>query len=324
MIDEGKAYTSGTSFRARAEAQQRRFRADVLRLGHGDHAHWLMQDDAAQGKNFYGRAHAAVLARAAGAKGVGLDRTRVNMLSSQAMCFNIFGNLQSADGLAVATRALRQFIPSIKHVRQIHLEYTPSNDMLGDQSARGGVDCDVLVEYDTAGGGGLLAIETKFVEEEFSTCGFRKKTASASCREGTCPGGDFSGCLYAARKGYQYWNRSRQMGTLKAKLLRGDMPCPFGGGLWQLWVNHTLVHAEVRHRQLQEATFAVCAPKNNCALLKGGETIEIFQNLLADSRSMKFIALEDLFEAFEDSADQSPFWRGWIEYLQGRYVIVQE
>ncbi|MCE5278069.1 MAG: hypothetical protein ABFD92_07535 [Planctomycetaceae bacterium] len=321
MIDEGKAYTSGSGFRARAEAQQRRFRAGVLRLGYGDHAHWLMQDDAAQGKNFYGRAHAAVLARAAGGKGVGLDRTRVNMLSSQAMCFNIFGNLQDVEGLAVATRALRQYIPTIQHVRQIHLEYTPSNDMLGDQSALGGVDCDVLVEYDTAGGGGLLAIETKFVEEEFSTCGFRKKTAGATCPEGTCPGRDFSGCLYAARKGYRYWDRSRQAGTLQAEVLRGESPCPFGGGMWQLWVNHTLVHAEARHRSLQEATFAVCASRNNEALLKGGQTIDAFRSLLTNPASMQFIPLEDLLNALEQSVDQSSFWQDWIGYLRQRYSV---
>jgi len=46
MIDEGSPYTPGNSFRAKAEAQQRRFRSQVLKLGYGEHAHWLTKEDA--------------------------------------------------------------------------------------------------------------------------------------------------------------------------------------------------------------------------------------------------------------------------------------
>jgi hypothetical protein len=326
MIEEGRAYTPGNSFRARAEAHQRRFRAQVLELGYGEHAHWLKKEDAERGANFYGRAHAEVLARAHERKGVDKARTLVNMLSSQAMCFNIFGNLRSNEGLVIAAEALRRFVPTIQDVKEIQLEYTPSNAIFGDQSGRGGVDCDVLIEYGTAKGGGLLTIETKFVEEEFSTCGFRKRTGSAkpglaSCPEGTCPGADFSGCLYASKKGYRYWDQSIQLGTLKPDVLQGGTPCPFGSGLWQLWVNHTLVHAEARERQLQEAAFAVCAPKNNDVLLKGGRTIAAFQNLLTHPGSMLLITLEDLVDALESSVGPGRFWQDWVVYLRHRYLV---
>lgn len=327
MMEEGRAYTPGSSFRARAEAQQRRFRAQVLKIGHGEHAHWLSEDDADRGANFYGRAYTEVLARADTGKGVDRARTLVNMLSSQAMCFNIFGNLQTGEGLAIATKALRRFLPTIREVKRIHIEYTPSNAIFGDQSGRGGVDCDALIEYGaTNGGGGLLAIETKFVEVEFSTCSFRKRTAKAgthrdSCPQGTCHGQDFSGCLYASKKGYRYWDQSLQLGTLKPSLLRGCDPCPFGGGLWQLWVNHTLVHSEAHERHLQAAAFAVCAPEGNDALLKGGETIAAFRNVLTDPASMLLITLEDLVGALASSVGPDRFWQDWVDYLRQRYLV---
>jgi hypothetical protein len=321
MIEEGKAYTAGNSFRARAEAQQRRYRAQELQLGHGEHAHWLKKEDAERGANFYGHAHAEVLVRAAERKGVDKARTLVNMLSSQAMCFNIFGNLRSDEGLVIVAKALRKFVPTIQEVKRIHLEYTPSNAVFGDQSGRGGVDCDVLIEYSTATAGGLLSIETKFVEEEFSICGFRKKAGPGSCKEGTCPREDFSGCLYASKKRYRYWEQSKGLDTLKPGILRGDSACPFGGELWQLWLNHTLVHAVAHERQFQEASFAVCAPRGNDALLKGGETIAAFRNLLARPASMLLITLEDLVDTLESSIGPGRFWQDWIAYLRQRYLV---
>jgi hypothetical protein len=207
-----------------------------------------------------------MLAWAEAGKGVDPSRTLGNMLSSQAMCFNIFGNLRSDEGLDLAARALRPFLPTIQDLKHIHLEYTPSNEILGDQTGRGGVDCDVLVEYRTVNGGGPLAIDTKLVEPDFSSFGFRgNRKTRPSCPDGTSPGADFGGCLYASRKGYRHWHQSRVLQTLRPDLLGGQAPCPFGSGLWQHWVNHTLVHAEARRRGLQEASFAVLVITNRCS-----------------------------------------------------------
>lgn len=328
MTEEGKAYTPGNSFRARAEAQQRRYRAHELKLGFGEHAHWLNEEDAKRGANFFGQAYKVVSSRADQGKGIDKKRTLYNMLSSQAMCFNIFGNLQTDEGRIIAAKALGKFLPNLQTIKEIHLEFTPPKDVLCDQSALGGVDCDVLIEYDTsAGGSGLLAIETKFVEEEFSTCAFRKRAGKAdtggdSCPQGTCHRQDFGGCLYSSKKHYHYWEQSRRHGTLQPELLRDGIPCPFGGGLWQLWVNHTLVHALADKRQCQEAAFALCAPRGNDALLKGGETITSLRSLLTNPSSMLLIELEDLVNALESAVGLDRCWHEWIVYLRQRYLLV--
>jgi hypothetical protein len=326
MIDEGRVYTRGNSFRARAEADQRRFRAHVLKIESGKYGHWLTEEDGNRGMNFYGDVFDAMLTRFAQGKAGDITRAKTNMLASQAMCFNIFANLQDKEGLAVATIALRKLVPTIRAVRRIHLEYTPPNEVLGDQSGLGGVDCDVLVEYDCASGSGLLAIETKFVEEEFSTCKFRQRAAKGGhrldvCQPGTCPRPEFVGCLYHAKKGYRYWQRSLECRTLKQAVLRGERPCPFSDGQWQLWVNHTLVHTEAKRRGATEAIFAVCAPGGNAELLKAGKTIDGFRAVLNKPSTMRLITLEKLFNALDDACKQFPQRRVWVAYLKLRYGV---
>jgi len=51
-MDEGPVYTKGESFRARAEAQQRHYRANVLKVGHGKYGHVLSKEAASAGMNF--------------------------------------------------------------------------------------------------------------------------------------------------------------------------------------------------------------------------------------------------------------------------------
>jgi hypothetical protein len=97
------------------------------------------------------------------------------MLASQAMCFNVFAPL--ADDLALATEVLRPVLDGLSAVRSIAFEYTPPRDIFGDQSATGGVDCDLRVDADwNDGARAVITIETKFVEPEFSRCAFRKQS----------------------------------------------------------------------------------------------------------------------------------------------------
>lgn len=180
----GPAYTGGSTYRARAEARQRWYRAEVLGVGWDTHGHWLDEAATAGGANFVNASirEAAVRRRAAG-KGVA-ERTFQNMLSSQAMCFNVFAPL-AADP-ALATAVLAPLVPDLYAIRSIALEHTPDPDVFGDQSGRGGVDCDVLVEADLRDGPAVVVIETKFVEEEFSTCGFRRP-GRARLGQRVCP-----------------------------------------------------------------------------------------------------------------------------------------
>lgn len=159
----GPTCTPCTTFRARAEALARLFRASHTQAGYAKYGHLLDDTAINAGANFlHPAAHAAAEARASKGKGVDRERTFGNMLSSQALCFNLLAPLaQSAEGLRLAQQVFARFIPSLARVRSIEIEYTPAFEVFRDQSGLAGVDCDALIEFEDAQGTpGVLVIET--------------------------------------------------------------------------------------------------------------------------------------------------------------------
>jgi hypothetical protein len=320
----GRVATRGKSFRARAEARQRAYRVKELRAGWATYGHWLDGEAADTGKNFViAEAHAAARNRAAAAKGVDPARTFGNMLSSQAMCFNIFAPL--ASDLDLATEVLAPLIPGLTAVRSITIEYTPPKALFRDQSARGGVDCDILIEaaWDD-GASAIVVIETKFVEPEFSVCGFRK-TGREGNGQLVCPKevpvqADRSACQYTSSKHYRYWEQSDRHRTLALATLP-EAGCSFGGPQWQLWVNHTLAHAEAVARGAKHAVFGVCAPVANHALL-GDRVLDAFRAHLTLPASLFFMSLDELIRRIEVVSATNDSQRAWAVALATRYANV--
>lgn len=314
----GPAYTSGPTFRARAEQRAREHRARVLKVGWDRHGHILNAAAVEAGANFITEAaHRAAKNRDRAGKGVGA-RTFENMLSSQAMCFNIFGPL--AEDLPLATSVLATVLPGLQAVTGVQFEFTPPVDIFRDQTGRGGVDCDLLVDAVWQDGErAVVVIETKFVETEFSVCGFTKPTASAQCDVGTVPvRGDSQACLYASRKGYLYWDRTRELGNINLQALP-DAGCPFAGPYWQLWVNHTLAHALATRSRAKHAVFAVCAAAQNEALLKSGAVLDGFKSLVKDPDTVRFVSLDALLAAIQGHA---PPGNAWATGLCQRYMNI--
>lgn len=321
---EGTAYTSGTTFRARAEAHQRRFRAEMLHVGWAKYGHLLDEAAIAAGANFlHPSARRAAEQRAAAGKGVNRERTFGNMLSSQAMGFNLFGPLAfEPDGLDVASDILRPFVPGLARVRSIAMEYTPPHELFRDQSKFGGVDCDVLIEFDAADGEkGVLVIETKFVEESFSRCGHRKSDARDPCPDDVVLGCDHSGCRYVRKNRFAYWQRTAETRSIRLPLVP-DRGCPFGGGLWQIWVNHALAHVEAARRGAKHAVFAVCAPSANAELLQNGAILDQFRRLATAPSSVVFVPTELLLDHLVGAtSNRGAAWRTWAAQMQMRYAV---
>ena len=81
------------------------------------------------------------------------------------------------------------------------------------------MDCDLLIEGSLDDGQPLvLVVETKFVEPEFSVCGFRKsgrkKKEQEVCSDQVPVRSDRNQCLYQRNKGYRYWQRSDELRVL--------------------------------------------------------------------------------------------------------------
>lgn len=100
--------------------------------------------------------------KAGGGQLIEEDRLFANLLSSQPLCFNLFGDL--AFDLDAATRIFRTLWPErVASVTAIRFEHSPARGderYTGDHSA-----FDVFVEHTTRGGGrGFIGIEVKYHE----------------------------------------------------------------------------------------------------------------------------------------------------------------
>ncbi len=322
-FEEG-IYATGNSFRAVAEAKARSYRLNVLHLSnYGDYGHILSDKDGEQGMNFLpslrDEIFNSVVKRNQIGKGVDLERTTKNMLSSQAMCFNLFVPL-SLDK-KFATAFFRQLLGDCKEVTQdIDYEYTPSKSIFNDQSGKGGVDCDALLQYTNIHGkNSLVVIETKFVEKDFSFCGFRKKDHTDPCPLSTVVSPDFSNCRYHYKKYYNYWNVAKESNLFNMDIIQNS-PCPFGGSLWQLWTNMSLAYAISKEKGFDEFNYAVICPDKNDKLSNHGEIFNEFRRLLRNPQKFKVIYLNDIRNAFERIEHDSPKME-WCKEFINRYCF---
>lgn len=137
------------------------------------------------------------------------DRLRRNLLSSQPLCFNLFGFLGRIDANALLPW-VRSYAPRATAVSRIRLEYSPSAAELG-AAPLGGSAFDAFVEYVLPDESmGFIGIETKYHED--LTKGLRVPKEGTAAREKYAketqvrpwrPGAASE--LVARRKNLQFW-----------------------------------------------------------------------------------------------------------------------
>lgn len=325
----GRVYTHDTSFRARAEAQARRWRAHQ-ELEPGDYGHVLTTVDAERGRNFATPIAFEILCQRNNVgKGVDWKRSTENLLSSQAMCFNLFAPMAPGSGaLADASTVLGACWPGIDRVESIQMEYTPTSDPFSDQSERGGVDADVRIDFRHRDGRrGILLIETKFVEPGFSSCAYRSDRSRRTCPATTIIEQDGANCCYSSRKPmpFRYWEKSIAAGVIDMKRI-ASASCPFGGGLWQPWLNYTLAKTLAAEEStatpgdpVDHAWYAMVAPKNNDTLMTDvrPDVVTAIRSLINTPEDITVVTVEDLVAALESATGQA----AWVKVLRARYLV---
>jgi hypothetical protein len=302
-INDGK-YTSGKSFRAIAEFNARKYRILNLKLSKYDrYGHILTDEDAELGLNYLPSLRkeikSAIEFRNAKGKGIDIQRTSKNMLSSQAMCFNLFVPLNLDKKLL--SKLFDKLIGIVKDFHHdIEIEYTPSNSIFNDQSAKGGVDCDALLQYiNFKDEESLIVIETKYVEQEFSICGYRKSKQKDRCPVYTTINKDFSNCRYQYKKQYDYWKVAEESGLYKMDEIE-QLHCPFGGTLWQLWTNYSLAYALARENNKSDFRFVVICPNKNIRLSENGKIFSKFKSFLKQPDYFRVVYLENIISTLLD------------------------
>jgi hypothetical protein len=170
-LNLGPQYANDAPFTRRMRRHQSWYRTQVLGLPHGvgpqrggaPYGNYLTEADAARGANFLTPAiHQVALDRLRERTGVVQEyRLLHNLLSSQPMCFNLFGPL--VDDLGLATRLLGALLPGeVAQVERVLLEWAPqpARDFLSDRTA-----FDAFVEYRRPDGArAFVGFETKLTE----------------------------------------------------------------------------------------------------------------------------------------------------------------
>lgn len=272
-----------------------------------------------------------------------INRLLTNTAASQPYCFNLIAHLQQNPELA--DKLFSNLFD--KHINIVHLEpeFTPnecnsikgfernSNEDIGDQSSIGGTDADIAVFYKYDGTKkGILLIEFKFIEAEFSICSsFNKKKEIRSI----CNSANFFDEMVTNKKAndsnnylcgynkYENWvltNTSNVIDNAKVKVANS---CPFMFGLNQLWRNFLLAEKIAKARDCDEFGFWVFSPKENDEFLwNNNKTEKEFRDILTEQGNSTFkkIYLETVFENLEKIvSNQSD--KDWLKALDEKYNI---
>ena len=319
--------------------------------------HWLTEEEAHF--NFITPdIHNRTLARFDNHKAGDLKRILTNTAASQPFCFNLIIFLQQHS--ALANKLFSNLLD--KQVNVIHLEpeFTPNecnsvigfertteNESIGDQGNKRGTDSDIAVFYiydnDKKG---VLLIEFKFIEPEFSVCssyaGSKKKKNETADekqqrikrnkdRQAICNSNNYYVKMVETKKslcGYnKYFNWDL---TSKSKVIDGEKvksisisACPFRFGLNQLWRNMILAEQVALSRQCDEFGFWVFSPsENDHYLWKNGVTEKQFREILTQQGNDHFkkVHLENIFDKLHDivSDEQENIW---LTNMETKYRI---
>lgn len=207
-------------------------------------------------------------------------RLWTDLLSSQPLCFNLFGEL--AADLELATRVLGSLLGERAGVvESIRFEWSPGRGdpkYLANKSA-----FDVFVTYRGSRGRGFLALEVKYHED------LRGKAATASER---------------------YRTLARMHGLFSEKVFdRLERP-----PLQQLWLDHLLAlqMLSVDGHHWQDGVFVVLHPARNqrCA-----DAVAAYRGLMSETATFDAITLERLLEVLAHETD-----RHWVAEVNDRYI----
>lgn len=254
VLRQHNVYQPGdTRFRACARLMQSLWRTSQ-RLPIGNHTtrrggkrrlgSLLTEQDAQAGRNFMSPALARlarheIAYRQPGAL-ISVQRLLSNLLSSQPLAFNLFGNLRLYPELALPV--VRHLLPDadIAQVLHVGFEFSPGRmdtTLTADRSA-----FDVAIFYQRRdGASGLLAIELKYSEE------------LSQSRPGDT--------------GDTYGDLAHSSGLFKnpaSSVLRTPM-------FEQLFREHLLAQAAVMRGRFAEAHFILVAPQSNDAVNRGAK-----------------------------------------------------
>jgi len=269
-----------------------------------------------------------------------LHRILTNTAASQPYCFNLIIYLQQH--LSLADKLFSDLLEKQVSVHHLEPEFTPNfcdnisgferleNESIGDQNQKLGIgtDADIAVFYTYNNDKkGVLLIEFKFIEAEFSVCSSyaKKKKIQSTCNSENFFN-DFvlpKNTLCGYNK-YSNWSLTAKSKVIDGTKIRSLPACPFRFGLNQLWRNMLLAEKVAKARQCEEFGFWVFSPiQNDKYLWKKEETEKQFRVILTEQGNQHFkkVHLETILDKLQTMvSDHNDI--EWLTALEKRYRIL--
>jgi len=270
-----------------------------------------------------------------------LNRVLTNTAASQPYCFNLVIYLQLH--LSLADKLFSILLEKNVKVQHIEPEFTPNqcvvhgfdrtdDESIGDQMGKIGTDSDIAVFYTYDNNKkGVLLIEFKFIESEFSICSSysEKKKIKSICDSDNYyfdliepimkNQSNKTLCGYTQYFNWQLTNESSGLDIQNIKCLNA---CPFRFGLNQLWRNMLLSRQVANARNCNEFGFWVFSPKGNDAYLwKNGTTEKQFREILTEEGQKYFrvVHLETILDKLHNLISKHD--ELWLSGMEKRYRI---
>ena len=188
-----------------------------------------------------------------------------DLLSSQPLCFNLFGELHL--DLDLATAVFRHLLGENLRVTGIEFEHSPGR---GERRfTHDGSALDVFVKYEFNGGAGFVGVEVKYVEDlDRDEARYRKR----------------------------YDEVTRQMGIFEPTALSQLRERP----LEQFWRDHLLVGGMLLDQEsgFERGMFAVLYPKGNTVI---ESAVTRYRSCLLDAATFTSWTLEQVLDAVDQA-----------------------
>jgi hypothetical protein len=268
-----------------------------------------------------------------------LNRILTNTAASQPYCFNLIIYLQQH--LYLADKLFSDLFGKQISVKHLEPEFTPNfcdnvegferneDESIGDQNLKigSGTDADIAVFYTyEENKKGVLLIEFKFIEAEFSICSsYLNKDIKETCNSGSF----FKEFIETKNKlcgynRYDNWELTEKSTVINGTKIITLSACPFRFGLNQLWRNMLLSERVAFARNCDEFGFWVFSPiQNDEFLWKKNETETHFRDILTEqgNKHFKKVHLETIFDKLQtiitDKTDKI-----WLEAMERKYRII--
>ena len=192
---------------------------------------------------------------------------------------------------------------------------------LGDKSALGGTDSDIVIAYRNHSGALCLwLIEHKLTEDEFTPCGGYKSKGRTDYRSHDCTRSfpeilkNKNTCYHHDVRQREYWNiteRHRELFVCQT----GHAQCPFQGGLNQLWRNQLLGLAieEDEAQPFEHAFYSVLKHPDKPHL---DASLTAYRDLVGNSPRFSVLTSADVLKAAEALHDDAlTKWARWYRAL---------